>query len=339
MNTRASVPPGTPSAGGEQPFALMLCLLLAASCSARAQTFDPRDPRSPLHLVRRIELPGVTGRIDHMALDTDGTHLFVAENGNGSVDDVDLTSGKVVGRISGLHEPQGVAWLPSQREVAVASGDGLVTFYRGTDRQQVAGLSLGADADNVRVDRRNGHLVVGYGSGGLAVIDPATHHVIGRLALPGHPEAFELLGAKVFVNVPDAHEMIVADVDQERIISTLGTGLFFANFPMASDATGSRVAVAYRAPGTVSVLDAHSGATISTAPICGDADDLYFRARQLIIVCGSGAVELIDDATHDFRVSTQPGARTGVLDPVSGHLLVAVPSRRSPAAIWELAFR
>jgi DNA-binding beta-propeller fold protein YncE len=317
----------------------MMCLMLASSCSARAQTFDPRDPRSPLHLVRMIELPGVTGRIDHMSLDTDGTHLFVAENGNGSVDDVDLASGKVVGRISGLHEPQGVAWLPSQKEIAVASGDGLVTFYRGTDRQQLAALSLGADADNVRVDRRNGHLIVGYGSGGLAVIDPATHHVIGRVPLPAHPEAFELLGAKVFVNVPDAHKIIVADFDQERIISTRSTGLLFGNFPMASDAAGSRVAVAYRTPGTVSVLDAHSSATISTAPICGDADDLYFRARQLIIVCGSGAVELIDDTKHDIRVATRHGARTGLLDPISGHLLVAVPSRQSPAAIWELAFR
>ena len=321
-----------------KPFALMLCLFVATSCSASAQTFDPRDPHSPLHLVRMIELPGVRGRIDHMAFDADGKHLFVAENGNGSVDDVDLASGKVVGRISGLHEPQGVAWLPSQREVAVTSGDGLITFYRGTDRQQVAVLSLGADADNVRVDRRNGHLVVGYGSGGLAVIDPATHRVIGRVAVPAHPEAFELLGAKVFVNVPDAHKIIVADLDQERIISTLSTGLLFGNFPMASDATGSRVAVAYRTPGTVSVLDAHSAATISTAPICGDADDLYFRARQLLIVCGSGAVELTDGATHAIRVNTQRGARTGVLDPISGHLLVAVPSRQHPAAIWELSF-
>jgi DNA-binding beta-propeller fold protein YncE len=319
-------------------FALMLCLLVVTSCSASAQTFDPRDPRSPLHLIRVIELPGVRGRIDHMALAAHGKRLLVAENGNGSVDDVDLVSGKVVGRISGLHEPQGVAWLPSQREIAVASGDGLVTFYRGTDRRQVAVLSLGADADNVRVDRRNGHLVVGYGSGGLAVIDPATRHVIGRVGLPAHPEAFELLGAKVIVNVPDAHKIAVADLDQGKVVSTLGTGLFFGNFPMASDPTGSRVAVAYRTPATVSILDSHSGATISSARTCGDADDLYFRARQLIIVCGSGAVELTDQAMHDIRISTQRGARTGVLDPISGHLFIAVPSRQSSAAIWELSF-
>jgi hypothetical protein len=200
-------------------------------------------------------------------------------------------------------------------------------------------VRLGADADNVRIDRRNGNLVVGYGSGGLAVIDPATHRVVGTVSLPAHPEAFELLGAKVFVNVPDAHKIIVADLDHERITSTLSTGLLFGNFPMASDETGSRIAIAYRTPGAVSVLHAHSGAMISSARICGDADDLYFRGRQLIIVCGSGAVELVDDATHDVRVDTRRGARTGVLDPISGHLLVAVPSREGPAAIWDLSFR
>jgi hypothetical protein len=33
-------------------------------------------------------------------------------------------------------------------------------------------LALGSDADNVRIDPRTGNAIVGYGSGGLAIIDP-----------------------------------------------------------------------------------------------------------------------------------------------------------------------
>lgn len=326
--TRASV----------KSFALLLCLFFAAGCSASAQTYDPRDARSPLHVVRIIELPGVRGRIDHMTLDANGKHLYVAENGNGTVDDVDLALGKVAGRISGLHEPQGVAWLQVQREVAVASGDGLVTFYRASDLRRVAVIGLGADADNVRIDSRNGNLVVGYGAGALAIIDPATHRVTGRVPLPAHPEAFELLGARVFVNVPDAHKIVVADLDSGEVTSTLGTGFLFGNFPMASDAEASRIAVAYRTPGTVTVLDAHSHAAILTSQICGDADDLFFRSGQLVIVCGSGAIDLINGARQHLRVSTGHGARTGLLGTIGGHLFVAVPARESSAAIWELSF-
>ena len=322
-------------------FLFLLPLLLATSCSAKAQIYDPRDPHSPLHLVRIVALPNVRGRIDHMALDPDSRHLFVAELGANSVDDVDLVTGKVAGRISGLHEPQGVAWLAGQKEIAVACGDGTVHFYRSADRQEVAQISLGDDADNLRVDERNGHLVVGYGSGGIAVIDPAMHRILARLALPAHPEAFELIGAKIFVNVPDAHKIVTADLDRERITSMVSTGLLFGNFPMASDATGSRIAVAYRAPGTLVVLDARSGVTLFSTPICGDADDLYFRFAQIAVVCGSGSVELIDgSAEHPaVGVTTEKGARTGLLDLPSDRMFVAAPAREGAAALWELSFR
>ena len=110
---------------------------------------------------------------------------------------------------------------------------------------------------------------------------------------------------------------------------------------MASNSTGSRIAVAYRAPATLSVLDASSGSNIFSTPICGDADDLYYRANELLVVCGSGSVELMNDAPKHVAVAvtTQRGARTGLLDEARGRLFVAIPSRNGPAAIWELSFR
>lgn len=320
--------------------ALLVPLVVASSCSAGAQRFDPRDPRAPLRLIRIIDLPDVNGRIDHMALNSDAKHLFIAENGNGTVDDVDLTTGKLVSRISGLHEPQGVAWLPAQHEIAVTSEDGLVTFYRALDRQKVAVINLGADADNVRVDRRNGELVVGYGAGGLAVLDAVAHKVIRRLALPAHPESFEFVAGKLFVNLPGAHKIVVVDLNLARILATLSTGRMFGNFPMATNAAASQVAIAYRTPSTVSVLDTHSGTAIFSRGTCGDADDLYFRSRQLVVVCGSGEVELIgmSDEHPAIDVTTERGARTGIMDPTTKHLFVAVPARQHSAAIWELSF-
>ena len=318
---------------------LSLVLLAATSCSADAQAFDPRDPRSPLQLVRTIGLPGVQGRIDHLAFDPKSNQLFIAEIANGTVDDVDLASGKLAGRISGLREPQSVVWLQRQNELAVACGDGSVHFYRWSDRREVADISLGDDADNVRMDNRNGDLVVGYGSGALAVIDPGAHRIIRQISLPAHPEAFELIGARVFVNVPGARKILIADVDDGKVSGALNTGLLLKNYPMATNAAGSRIAVAYRLPGTVSVLEARSGATIFSAAACGDADDLYFHANQLVVICGSGAVELIDetDPHRKMTVTTRQGARTGVL--AGDRLFVAVPRGQSTAAIWDFSFR
>lgn len=322
-----------------RPLSLSLMLLGAAGCSANARSFDPRDPRSPLELVRTIALPDVRGRIDHLAFDPRSNHLFVAEVANGTVDDVDLASGKVAGRLLNLHEPQGVAWLPRQNEVAVACGDGSVHFYRWPDRHEVAQVQLGDDADNVRMDSRNGDLVVGYGSGALAVIDPWSHRVIRQISLPAHPEAFELIGPRVFVNAPSAHKILIADLDGAKLAKTASPGLILGNYPMASNAAGSRIAVAYRLPGTVSVMDASSAATIFSTRACGDADDLYFHASQLVVLCGSGAVELIDEAEPHGKadVITKRGARTGIV--AGDKLFVAVPSGQAAAAIWEFSFR
>src|SRR5690349_10832938 len=65
-----------------------------------------------LVIEKRIPLGDVKGRIDHLALDLKGHRLFVAELGNNSVGVLDLDAGKVINRLSGLAEPQGIAWEP-----------------------------------------------------------------------------------------------------------------------------------------------------------------------------------------------------------------------------------
>ena len=107
----------------------LAALLTAAACHAEPTAMSPDDARSPLKLVRTIELPGVAGRIDHLAFDPIHNLLFVAEYGNGSVDVIDLASSRVVGNIAGLHEPQGVGVSADGRQfVVIPSGATLTAF-------------------------------------------------------------------------------------------------------------------------------------------------------------------------------------------------------------------
>ena len=63
-------------------------------------------------LESKIVLGKVVGRIDHLGIDLPRKRLLVAELGNNSVAVVDLTKGVLFKRISGLREPQGVAYAP-----------------------------------------------------------------------------------------------------------------------------------------------------------------------------------------------------------------------------------
>ena len=221
--------------------AVLLVLISASGCQASPRLVSVDDPASPLRLERKIALTNVKGRIDHLALDPAGKALFLAEYANGSVDKVDLATGAVAARISGLHEPQGIAVL-ADGQLVVASGDGLVRFYAASDLHQIASLNLGDDADNVQIDPRNGHFLVGYGTGALAVINPATHSLLATLDLSGHPEGFRPAGSKLFINVPDRREIVVANLEPLKVMATWSTELRFLNFPLAVDPTGHTLA-------------------------------------------------------------------------------------------------
>jgi hypothetical protein len=101
---------------------------IVAMISIVAQAAAAAKP--PLELVRTIPMPGVEGRIDHMAADIRGHRLFVAALGNNTLEVLDVKQGKRLHTITGLCEPQGVAYLPHAGRIVVANGnDGSCRFF------------------------------------------------------------------------------------------------------------------------------------------------------------------------------------------------------------------
>ena len=317
-------------------------MTLAAGASGAA------EPLAPLVLERTIALPDVVGRIDHLSIDLTRKRLFVAELGNGSVDVIDLETGKAVDRIDGLSEPQGIAYLPASDAIAVASGgDGTVRMFRAGDFSPMGQALLGGDADNVRLDRHTGHVVVGYGSGALAIIDPVRAIQLAEIKLAVHPESFQLdpRTRRIFVNLPDAQQVGVVDLESGRQTDAWSVPGLAANFPLAIDNSGALLATVFRSPARLVLLDTKSGAVVANLVSCSDADDVFFDAKRerIYISCGAGAVDVFQSdgaGTHRVaRVSTPPGGRTALFVPELDRLFVAVRARlgRSDASI--LVFR
>jgi YVTN family beta-propeller protein len=321
--------------------------LVAAVCLAIGSV-DAAKAGPPLVLEQTIPLDHVSGRIDHMAIDVAGKRLFVAELGNDTVDVVDLQAGKVVKRISGLKEPQGVAYIADQDLIVVASaGDGSVRFFRAADLSPAGTIDLGDDADNVRIDPTTGHVLVGYDDGGLAIIDPATRSKLEDIKLAGHPESFQIdpKGDRVYVNVPDAHQVAVVDLKSRKQVSTWKTPGLGSNFPMARVDAGAALAVVFRSPARLALLNPTTGAVTASLETCGDADDVFFDGKRdrIYVSCGEGAVDVVqrspDAVRQTERVATSSGARTSIFVPQLDRLFVAARAGwlGSPAAI--LVFR
>jgi len=318
-------------------------ILLAAASLMWPATVVAQTAGAPLVLEAKIPLGPVSGRIDHLGIDLKRQRLFVAELGNNSLGVVDLAAGKVLRTVTGFREPQGVAYVPFADSVYVANaGDGSVHLLRGDDLAPVGRIELGEDADNVRLDIQRNRVLVGYGNGALAVIDPATQTKVSDIRLKGHPEGFQIdeTGTKVFVNVPDARDIEVADLASEtnRSLPTQGAG---SNFPMAIDRDAHRVLVVFRNPPTLMALSSDDGRALAKIETCGDADDVFVHAKRhrVYVSCGEGVVDVLEQAGAGYRrlarVPTVSGARTSLFIPELDRLFVAVRARsREPAAIW-----
>lgn len=279
-----------------------------------------------------------------MSMDVAGQRLFVAALGNNTVEVVDLKQGKVTHSLSGFSEPQGVCFVPEFNLLVVANGgDGRCLFFDGKTFEPTGTIQLGDDADNVRYDASRKQILVGYGSGAIAVIDPQTKKVTSTITLSAHPESFQIesSGAKTFVNVPGSHTISVFDRIQNKETGDFSLGLAAANFPMALDETDHRLFIGCRIPSRLLVFDTETGNKIATLTLHGDCDDLFYDAgrRQIYASCGEAFVDVFLQTDSDHyslkqSVGTASGARTAFF--TGDFIYVAVPRREDQKALIQV---
>ncbi len=312
-------------------FYLILAIALLFVAKARTETI------TPLRLMQTIPVPDVVGRIDHMAIDLKGQRLFVAALGNNSLEMLDLQAGKHIHRIRGLKEPQGVVYIPESNKIFVTNGgDGTCRIFDGGSFRLVDTVRFSDDADNIRYDSRTKHIYVGYGNGALGIIDARSGRHFGDVRLSGHPESFQLesFGPRIFVNIPGAKNITVADRMKRAVIGTWTIKGARENFPMALDETSHRLFVGCRQPPKIIIYDTESGKEITRLDIAGDVDDIFYDAahKRIYASCGEGFINVFqqDDADHYkllAKIPTATGARTSLFVPEQKYLCLAVPHR------------
>ncbi len=318
-----------------------ICFALALLSSGGAFPAHAQSD-APLKLTQTIPLPGVEGRIDHLALDTAGERLFVCALGNNSVEVVDLRKGQRIHSITGLGAPQGIVYVPESVRILVANDKGgICRIYDGKSFQPLGEMNFKDDADNVRYDEAAKEIYVGFGSGGIGVINAINGKQLGSIKLAAHPEAFEIEkhGSRIFVNVPNARQVAVIDRNQRKVIATWKTIGAFGNFPMALDETDHRLFVGCRLPPKLVVLNTESGDMVASSGISGDPDDIFYDSKRhrLYLICGAGTIDIIEQRSADSyepmtRLPTAAGARTGAFMPEQDKLFVAFPHRDSQPA-------
>ncbi len=297
---------------------------------------------TPLKLRTTVALHGVEGRIDHFAFDPAGERLFVCALGNNTVEVIDLRSSQRIHSITGLGSPQGIAYIPESNRLFVANDKGGVcNIYDGNSFQPVGQFSLKDDADNVRYDVATKQIYVGFGSGGIAIINSAEGKQVGSIKLAAHPEAFllEQHGNHIFANVPNARQVAVIDREKREVITRWNTDLAFGNFPMALDEVDHRLFIGCRLPSKLVVLNTDAGDVVAKIDISGDCDEVFYdgKRHRVYAICGAGKIDIIEQADANTynascKIDTAKGARTGLFVAERDTLFVAIPHSGSQQA-------
>jgi hypothetical protein len=196
--------------------ASIACLLMAFQYRSKKNKHSP----SGLRLIGEIQLPEVSGRLDHCAFDQKRKLMFQTCLGDDSVAVIDCFASTVLCKIQHqeLSRPQGALFVEETCSLFIANAaNGKVLIFNGKPGDPTAWnfsniVDFGGEADNLRLDPEQGQVLVGYGEGAIGFIDTKTKIRCSRSGpdfnCPEHPESFQLarsssLGRRIYVNIAD----------------------------------------------------------------------------------------------------------------------------------------
>lgn len=310
--------------------------------------------RSKLHLVQIIPLPRVKGRLDHMDVDVKDKRLFLSRLENGSVEVINLATGKWTRSISGFQKPQGIAYVGTLHKLFVASGDdAMLRVFRADSLSLLDSIKLEPGANRVTYDSHAKLLYVGYGGkdagksyGEIGVIDAQTDKHITDIRVSAHPAEILLDNSGhtlyVFISILDRIEVV--DTRSRRItatwpISSRGPG------DAAFDTATQRLFVGTHAPPQMIALNAQTGKEVASLSAPEGMDGVSFdAARKRIYISGGRAAETgyvfvyqqLDPDHYKIiaKVPTRPGAGTSFWSAELNRYYVAAPvSEKNRAAV------
>lgn len=301
---------------------------------------------------------------DHLAVDLAGKRLFTTPQAAHSVEVLDLDSGKLLHRISGLENPHSVLFRSDVNRLYVTDGGAAkLRIYDSKTFEPVRTLDGLPDADSIGYDSATRELYITNGGesikseySSLSVIDTNSYARLADVKIKaGSLEAMvlEKNGPLIYINMMDQNKIAVVNRKTRQLVAAWPVTKGHKNIAIALDEVHHRLFVGCRnteTSGVIVIFDTQTGKELKTTlRIAGWVDYLVYDplAKHLYGTCGpqigdSGYVyAFAGDGEGGYTLLTKAPtalrAKTGLYVPELGQIFVAVPHFEGPARI--LSFR
>jgi len=298
------------------------------------------------HVAKRIAIAGDTGW-DYITADSESRRLYVPHGIEVVV--LDLDSGAVVGKITGLRGLHGVAVAHDVGKGFISATDpGSVTIFDLKTLAVLDKVRVGDDPNGIIYDPHTQRIFsADRGSKRMTAIDAKSGKIAATsVDLAGRTEHLAADGkGHVFLNMQDLGTLLKIDAKDLKVLSTWPLEGCGQPSSMDMDRARNRVFIGCRS-GELAVVDGDSGKIVATQPIGPGVDALEFDAAKGLIYVSTGGGDGVLSIFHEDSVNTYslvenvktlPGARTMALDRKTGIVylpvadVVPVPAPAPPA--------
>jgi DNA-binding beta-propeller fold protein YncE len=273
--------------------------VICASINSFADSTDYLIPTAS------IALKGVPGKLDHLAVDSNGQRLFVANKPNNTLDIVDLKNNVLVKQIEGQGKVSGVTYAPDLDMIYIGNGAGFCNAFNGKDYKLVFSVKA-ANADNVHYHAENKTVYVGQDEI-LSELDAKTGEIKKAISLPGAVHGFKIdkKAGKIYAVLTKASVIAVIDIAKREIIETLPLTLSDAGSPIAQDSENGLLFVGCpKLKPMIVVFDTKTGKEVAHVTIPAGVDDVHFDSKRhrLYASCSDKALVVIEKVGDKFEI-------------------------------------
>jgi DNA-binding beta-propeller fold protein YncE len=336
----------------KKSIAMFLLIFAFSTVGMRAQV------PGPLKLIQTIPLPGLKdGDFDHFQVDLPGKRLFLCAEDNSAIEVIDLTTNKVIHKITGPKAPHSLGYNPDSKKLFVVDdgGPNQVEIYDGTSYELLGTIPMGAHADPSIYDPVSKLFYVGNGGKQakedfimISVIDTTSGKKVGDIRIDGADRveamAIEHSGPRMFVNLYNKAAVAVIDREKKTVIDTWSIAQEgHNNGSMAFDEEDHRLFVHAREPGKLVVIDTTSGKIVTTIPSGGMVDDATYDAKaKRIYVTGVPFINVFQKSDEGERydllgqIPTAFHSITSILVPQLNRFYLAVNHHGQTDAVVQV---
>jgi DNA-binding beta-propeller fold protein YncE len=306
---------------------------------------------APYRILRTVTVGG-DGGFDYIVADSEGRRLYIARSGktNARLLAFDLDSLKQAGELDGI-SAHGAVVDPANHHGFASSKP--ITMFDSTSMTALKSITLDGNPDGLTLDAAAHRVyVLSHSAPNITAINTADGAVLGTVNLDAAVEETVSDGkGHLYVALEDRDAVGVVDTKSMTVTARYplaGQGGTPAG--LALDAKNHVLFVACRNPAVLVMMNADSGAILSTLPIGMQNDGVLFNptTREALAPTGDGHLTVVkEDGPGRFSIAqtlaTLPGARTIALDTKTDHIFLMtaeygpVPANAPPPVPGRIA--